>query len=117
MSTENEVLRRLHTLFRDYLNFQAVSPHLRSHNLLTDNEWEIISKKDSREDQVDEFLKCLPHKGKGCLKRLIECLQLSLDHSGHQDLISELHKQVVISDGGVLQSGKADHSAVSTLSV
>ena len=95
---ENEVLRRLHTVFRNCLNFQSISPHLRSHYLLTDNEWEIISKKESREDQVDEFLKCLPHKGKGCLKRLMECLQLSLDHSGHQDLINELNKQPAIAD-------------------
>ena len=116
MSTEvNEVLRHLHTLFRNCLNFQSISPHLRSHCLLTDNEWEIISKKESREDQVDEFLKCLPHKGKGCLKRLIECLQLSLDHSGHQDLINELNKQPIAE---VLQS-KSDHtiSQVYTLSL
>ena len=106
MATDvNEVLRQLHTSFRTCLNFQSISPHLRSHNLLTNHEWEIISKKDSREDQVDEFLKCLPHKGKGCLEKLLECLQLSLDHSGHQDLISELSKHI-ISDTA---QSKADH--------
>jgi len=107
MSTEvNEVLRCSHTLFRNCLNFQSISPHLRSNHLLTDHEWEIISKKDSREDQVDEFLKCLPHKGKGCLNTLIKCLRLSLDHSGHQDLLSELNKQV-FSD---VSQPKSDHS-------
>ena len=96
MSTEvSKVLRHSHTLFRKCLNFQSISPHLRSHNLLTDNKWEVISKKESREDQVDEFLKCLPHKGKGCLSRLVECLQSSLDHSGHQDIINELNKQPI----------------------
>ena len=96
MFTEvSEVLRHSHTLFRKCLNFQSISPHLRSHNLLTDNEWEVISKKESRKDQVDEFLKCLPHKGKGCLNRLVECLQSSLDHSGHQDIINELNKQPI----------------------
>ena len=96
MATDvGEVLKHLHTLFRSCLNFQSISPHLRSHRLLTNHEWEIISKKDGREDQVDEFLKCLPHKGKDCLERLLECLQLSLDHSGHQDLISELSKHII----------------------
>ena len=96
MATDvDEVLKHLHTLFRSCLNFQSISPHLRSHRLLTNHEWEIISKKDGREDQVDEFLKCLPHKGKDCLERLLECLQLSLDHSGHQDLISELSKHTI----------------------
>ena len=96
MATDvDEVLKHLHTFFRSCLNFQSISPHLRSHHLLTNHEWEIISKKDGREDQVDEFLKCLPHKGKDCLERLLECLQLSLDHSGHRDLISELSKHVI----------------------
>jgi len=90
----NEILRRLHTSFRNCLNFQSISPHLRSHELLTDHEWEVISNKGSRQDQVDEFLKVLPLKGKNCLKKLIECLQLSLDHAGHEDLLEEL-KQLV----------------------
>ena len=106
MATDvNEVLRQLHSSFRTSLNFQSISPHLRSHYLLTTHEWEIISKKDSREDQADEFLKCLPHKGKGCLERLLDCLQLSLDHSGHQDLITELSKHIITD---VAQS-KIDH--------
>ncbi|XP_065908160.1 putative leucine-rich repeat-containing protein DDB_G0290503 isoform X2 [Dysidea avara] len=90
----DDVLRRLHTSFRSCLNFQSISPHLRSHELLTDNEWEVISNKDSRQDQVDEFLKVLPHKGRNCLNQLIECLQLSFDHAGHKDLLVELKKQV-----------------------
>ena len=100
MQCVNDVLRKLHALFRSCLNFQSVSPHLRSHKLLTDNEWEVISKKDSREQQVDEFLKCLPHKGKNCLNVLIKCLQLSLDHCGHQDLLAELEKLVEKQTGG-----------------
>ena len=64
MQFVNEVLRKLHALFRSCLDFQSIFPHLRSHNLLTDNEWELICKKDSREQQVDEFLKCLYQKGK-----------------------------------------------------
>ena len=95
-----EVLRKLHVLFRNCLNFQLISPLLRLHNLLTDNEWQVISKKDSREQQVDEFLKCLPHKGKNCLNELVICLQLSLDHSGHQDILTELKKLVEIQTGG-----------------
>ena len=90
----NEVLRNLHALFRNCLDFQSISPHLRSHNLLTDNEWEVISRKDSRGQQVDEFLQCLPHKGRNCLSQLIKCLQLSPEHSGHQDLLTELNKLV-----------------------
>ena len=89
-----DVLKKLHGLFRNCLDFQSISPHLRSHNLLTDNEWQVISTKDSREQQVDEFLKYLPHKGKNCLNELIKCLQLSLEHSGHQDLLAAL-KQLV----------------------
>ena len=94
MQFVNDVLRKLHALCRNYLDFQSISPHLRSHNLLTDNEWEVISKKDSREQQVDEFLKCLPHKGRNCLSQLIKCLQLSPEHSGHQDLLTGLNKLV-----------------------
>ena len=90
----NDVLRKLHALFRNCLDFQSISPQLRSHKLLTDNEWEVISRKDSREQQVDEFLKCLPHKGRNCLSQLIKCLQLSPEHSGHQDLLIELKKLV-----------------------
>ena len=90
----NAVLKKLHGLFRNCLDFQSISPHLRSHNLLTNNEWEVISNKDSRDKQVDEFLKYLPHKGKNCLNELIDCLQLSLEHSGHQDLLAALKKLV-----------------------
>ena len=90
----NAALRKLHGLFRNCLDFQSISPHLRSHNLLTNNEWEVISNKDSREKQVDEFLKYLPHKGKNCLNELIDCLQLSLEHSGHRDLLAALKKLV-----------------------
>jgi len=90
----NDVLRQLHISFRSCLNFQSISPHLRSHELLTDHEWEVISNKDSHDSQVDEFLKVLSHKGKNCLNQLIECLQLSLDHAGHKDLLVEL-KEVV----------------------
>ena len=53
----------------------------------------MISSKESCEDQVDELLKCLPLKGGNCLHLLIECLQSSLDHAGHQDLLEELKKQ------------------------
>ena len=90
----NDVLRRLHSLFRSCLNFQSISPQLRQHNLITYHEWQVICNKDSHDDQVDEFLKCLPLKGRNCLNQLIECLQLSLDHAGHQDLLAELKKQV-----------------------
>ena len=94
MQFVNEVLRKLHALFRNCLDFQSIFPHLRSHNLLTDNEWEVICKKDSREQQVDEFLKFLPHKGRNCLSQMMKCLQHSPEHSGHQDLLTELHKLV-----------------------
>ena len=89
-----DVLRKLHGLFRNCFNFQSISPQLRSHNLLTAYEWEVISKNDSREQQVDEFLRYLPHKGRNCLHQLMKCLQLSLDHASHQDLLIEL-KQIV----------------------
>ena len=94
MQLVNEVLRKLHALFRNCLDFQSISPWLRSHNLLTDNEWEIICKRDSREQQVDEFLKFLPHKGKDCLSQMMKCLQLSPEHAGHKDLLTELNKLV-----------------------
>jgi len=100
MDVLNNVLRRLHILFRNCLNFQSISPQLRQHNLLTDHEWQVIKNKDSHEDQVDEFLQYLPHKGKNCLKQLIECLELSLDHAGHYDLLVELKKEVCLSYGG-----------------
>ena len=87
-----EVLRKLHVPFRNYFNFQSISPQLRLHNLLTEDEWQVISKKDSREQQADEFLKCLPQKGKNCLNELVICLQSSHDHSGHKDLLIELKK-------------------------
>ena len=95
-----EVLRKLHVSFRNCLNFQSILPQLRLHNLLTDDEWQMISKKDSREQQVDEFLKCLPHKGKNCLNELVICLQSSLDHAGHQDLLTELKKLLDTQTGG-----------------
>ena len=95
MQFVNDVLGKLHSLFRNCLDFQSISPQLRSHKLLTNNEWAVISsKKDSREQQVDEFLKCLPHKGRNCLSQLIKCLQLSPEHAGHQDILVELKKLV-----------------------
>ena len=94
MQFVKDVLRKLHSAFRICLDFQSISPQLRSHNLLTDHEWQVISKKDTREQQVDEFLEYLPHKGKNCLHQLIKCLQLSLDHAGHQDLLTELKRLV-----------------------
>ena len=90
----NDTLRRLHPLFRNCLDFQSIAPQLRLHKLVTDHEWQVIGSKDSREQQVDEFLKCLPHKGRNCLNQLIKCLQMSLDHAGHQDLLTELKKQI-----------------------
>jgi len=97
----NNVLRRLHTLFRSCLNFQSIFPQLRQHNLLTDHEWQVIKNKDSHEDQVDEFLQYLSHKGRNCLNQLIECLKLSLDHAGHQDLLVELKKELGSVPNGV----------------
>ena len=94
MQFVNDVLGKLHALFRSCLDFQSISPHLRSHKLLTSNEWEVIGKKDGREQQVDEFLKCLSHKGRNCLSLLIKCLQLSPEHAGHQDILVELKKLV-----------------------
>ncbi|XP_065908170.1 putative leucine-rich repeat-containing protein DDB_G0290503 isoform X2 [Dysidea avara] len=91
----NDVLRRLHGLFRSCLNFQSISPQLRQHNLLTDHEWQVIKSKDSHEDQVDEFLNYLPFKGKDCLNQLIECLRSSLDHLGHQDILTELEAELI----------------------
>ena len=90
--TEN-VLSRLQISFKRWLNFQSISPQLRSHDLLTDREWEVISSKNSREEQVDELLMYLPDKGESCLQALVECLQSSLDHAGHKDLLEELRKQ------------------------
>ena len=117
----NDVLRKLHGLFRNCLDFQSISPQLRAHNLLTDHEWQVIGKKDSRVQQVDEFLKCLPHKGKNCLNQLMKCLLLSLDHSGHQDLLDELKKLVekqtadstddqIYESDGPQASGQVGHS-------
>ena len=93
VQSTNDVLRRLHVSFRRCLNFQSISPHLRSHNLLTDHEWQVISDKGSCEDQVDQLLKYLPQKGRSCLQALVDCLQSSLDHAGHKDLLVELKKQ------------------------
>ncbi|XP_065908165.1 CAP-Gly domain-containing linker protein 1-like isoform X2 [Dysidea avara] len=93
VQSTNDVLRRLHVLFRRCLNFQSISPHLRSRNLLTDHEWQVISEKGNSEDQVDQLLKYLPQKGGSCLHALIKCLQSSLDHAGHQDILVELQKQ------------------------
>lgn len=89
----DEVLKRTHAIFRKYLNVHSIYPHLRSHNLITDHEWEVINTKDGREGQVDELLKCLPQKGRDCLQLLVKCLQSSLDHAGHKDLLVELLKQ------------------------
>jgi len=80
-------------LFRSYLNFQTISPHLRKHNLLTDHEWEAIQNKATHDDKVDEFLKYLRLKGKDCLDRLILCLRSSLDHSGHHDILTKLEAE------------------------
>jgi len=66
---------------------------LQSHNLLTDHEWEAISSKNSHKEQVDEPIIYLPEKGENCLQALAECLQSSLDHAGHKDLLEELRKQ------------------------
>ena len=94
VQSPDDILKRSHIHFRRCLNFQAISPHLRSHNLLTDDEWEVISKKDTREQQADEFLKCLSHKGRNSLSHLINCLKLSQDHTGHQDILTEIEKQM-----------------------
>jgi len=93
------VLRKLHSLFRSCLNFQSILPGLRLHNLLTDYEWQVIKNKDTHDDQVDEFLQYLPHKGRNCLDKLIDSLELSLDHAGHNDLLVELKKEVNIYNG------------------
>ena len=53
----------------------------------------MISSKNSREEQVDELLIYLPEKGENCSQALAECLQSSLDHAGHKDLLEELRKQ------------------------
>jgi len=94
----NDVLGRLHDLFRSCLNFQSISPQLRKYKLLTDREWQVINNKDTQDDQVDEFLKYLPLKGKDCLNRLSQCLRSSLDHSGHQDILTKLEAELEIKD-------------------
>lgn len=94
MQSIDDILKRSHIHFRRYLNFQAISPHLRSYNLLTDDEYEVISKKDTRAQQADELLTCLSHKGRNSLGHLINCLKLSQDHIGHQDILTELKRQI-----------------------
>jgi len=107
----DRTLRRLHPLCRDCLDFQSISPQLRSHKLLTDHEFQEILNIYSGVQQVDKFLNYLRLKGRNCLNQLIECLQSSLKYcAGHQHLLNELKKQVNQADT-ILENGNPQDPA------
>ena len=80
-------LKEHHRMIIEYLNVNALLPHLDEKCLLTRSESEVLYSMRMRpREQARHLLRILPGKGKDGFKLFLECLHDEKDHLGHKDL-------------------------------
>ena len=80
-------LKEHHRMIIEYLNVNALLPHLNEKYLLTPSENEVLySMRTTPREQARHLLTILPGKGKKGFKLFLECLRDEKDYLGHKDL-------------------------------
>ena len=85
-----KLLREHHSDLRKYLNVQELIPLLRKWDLLTAEEWEEISGKQTRLQKIDQLIQILPQKGELSYMKFIDCLESEDEHPAHKELAIKL---------------------------
>lgn len=78
----------------------AVLPHLYAKELLSDEEFDVLSSPYlTRQYKINTLIKGLPLKGSNFLDDFLKCLHSSMDGTGHKELIDSITFNVVIVGG------------------
>lgn len=81
-----------HSDLRKWINVQELIPLLRKQELLTAEEWEEISGKQTRLQKIDQLIQILPQKGELSYLKFIDCLESEDEHPAHKELAVKLKK-------------------------
>ena len=65
-------------------------PLLRKQELLTAEEWEEISGRQNRLQNIDQLIQILPQKGELAYPKFIDCLESEDEHPAHKELAVKL---------------------------
>ena len=87
-----KLLQEHHSDLREWLNIPALIPLLRKQELITAEEWEEISGKQTRLLKIDQLIQILPQKGKLACMKFIICLESETEHPAHKELAVKLKK-------------------------
>ena len=74
------------------MNIDELIPLLRKQELLTAEEWEDISGKQTRPQKIDQLIRILPQKGESTYLKFMKCLESEQEHPGHKELTVKLKK-------------------------
>lgn len=74
------------------MNIRQLIPLLRKQELLTAEEWEEISGKQTRSQEIDQLIQILPQKGERAHLKFIDCLESEDEHPAHKELAAKLKK-------------------------
>jgi len=85
-----KLLQEHHSDLRQCLNIHELIPLLRKQELLTAEEWEEISIKQTRWQKIDQLIQILPRKGESAYLRFIGCLDSESEHPAHKELAIKL---------------------------
>ena len=84
----------------NFLDVAEVLPHLRAKELLSDEEFDILSSPYlTRKYKIDTLLKGLPLKGSDFLEIFLQCLHSTVDGTGHKKLMESILFYAFIANG------------------
>ena len=84
------VLQKHHSDLRKSLGIEELIPSLRSLDLLTKDEWEVLSSQQTRQQKIDYLVALLPRKGENAYTHFVVCLESEKCHLAHQELADKL---------------------------
>ncbi|XP_065907540.1 uncharacterized protein [Dysidea avara] len=88
----DRVLQEHHSDLRQCLSLQELIPLLRKHELLTKEEWEEISCKQTHQKKIDHLVQLLPRKGEHAYEKFVTCLESEKEHPSHLELADKIKK-------------------------
>ncbi|XP_065907298.1 uncharacterized protein [Dysidea avara] len=85
------ILQKHHSDLRKSLGLEELIPLLREFDLLTKEEWDALSNKQTTQNQKIDFLVgLLPRKGEHAYTNFVTCLESEKEHPAHQELADQL---------------------------
>lgn len=89
------ILNSISPNFTKHVKIDTLLPYLLKHELLTsDEESDISNKFHTTTDNALKLVRILRRKGSGTLQKLLCCLNLACEHTGHKEIAEKLKQEM-----------------------